>query len=481
MHKNIRYISFIFLFFFTTIVYAKNNTNQKLNFLNNCKLGTKKNFHKETDQIVVIGAGVNGLAAVQSFIKNGVPPKHIVVIEKNEAAGGKVESFRYQDHSYELGASIIIPGVHEQIEKLRDKYGLTTRRLGSGLPSPKLEEYKRYLEDYSTKFNQTGPASEYHLLAKDGFKNIHPSLKKNWMNFIHENHFDSINNSLRSILAGAGYSNYQHNPTEASLIARLVSPRLIKSLFIDHNTFEIFNNGGWQELWIKIAADLQDQGVTFYYQSEVRNIKRNQTGKMEVSGLSKNSPFSYQTDHVLYTADLYYLPDLMPNLLDCEKKLFKNIVHNQLYSYLVDVKGFEQLKNLELGIEVHPYLTGKKNKKGITEDMLGWPVMMIKSYKNSNVFNVYALGKPDISEAQMAQNITKYFRETKSSISIIHYKKWSYFPRIKGDSQTGLNQLMRLQGHGGLWMSGEIFSFSAVHLSYKNGEDFAESITKGDL
>jgi hypothetical protein len=433
-----------------------------------CKIESKKHFSKLIDQVIIIGAGVNGLGAARSFIENGVPPGHISIIEKNSQAGGKVSSISYKGRSYELGATILLPGIYQEIEKLRDEFGLKTRVMPYPLkltpPSLELkEQLDRYLTRYAKDWNQENIKNGYHLLAEDGLKHIHPDLKLSWNKFIKKNHYELINERMTDFLFQAGYTD-SSDTTEASLIVRFLSPNLIKSLFFKDKKCEFFGGNGWQELWIKTALDLSRKGVKFYYNYQVEKITRSSKEKLLVEGKERGMNFQLKADQVLYTADLSYLTEILTDIRQCESILLKKIIHKNLFSVIIEK------------IENNTKVMNSKIIKPIT-----FSVYAVPPYKEVNVLNLYLFDNLNATEQTIRNGLVDYYRQSNNKIKIVALKKWQHFPRILGDTEIGFNDLLKLEGHKGLWLSGEIFSFSTVNSSYKNGKFFASEIVKNQL
>lgn len=465
-----------------------------------CELKERKKFNSAKDKILIVGAGVSGLGVARTLIANNVPAANISIVEKAPVAGGKVSSFMYQGATYELGAQMIIPGPYHEIEKLRDEFGLTTRPLGRGsfmdvnskqfgavitaedIPAFK-EQIGRYLTMYATLWNQSIEGGEFHLLGPDGFKHIHPSLKKTWYEFVEENKFQLLNKALMSLLGGSGYAYRQTNPTQAALIVRVLRPELFKSLFIDQRPIESFNGNGYQELWKRIAQSLEARsGVTFYYDSAVSKITRNSEGPLEVTLFSKDkSLVTLRPDHVFYTGDLSYLPQILTDEEECETNLFQKIVHSDYRSYLVEVRGLAGLVNKSGCSAIRPYIEGIKGADGLLTDVFGQPVLLCKPFENTNTLLVYVHGSPEMIDKKIHKNIKQAFAQMGAKASVIESRKWKFFPRMSGDAETGYRDLLTLEGHGGLWLTGEIFSFAATHESFMNAQDFTNLFMQGKL
>lgn len=453
-----------------------------------------KQFSVKHDKIIVVGTGANAMGVVASLIQNGVPPHHITVVEKESAAGGKVHSVVYNGKTYELGAQVIVPKLYSDIEKLRDQYGLTTRSasrgggidLATGQARPVItaeevpafkEQVGRYLEMYNTEWHN--PNGKYQLLDADGYKNVPPSLKMTWPEFVKKNNFELIEKALLTLLGGTGYR--EINPTQAAIVVRVLSPLLMDSLIINPQPVQIFNEG-YQELWKRMSQDFENQGVKFVYDTAVTEIERTGKRPLRVKTLSKSGKaVVLRTDHVMYTGDLSPLQTMLKNITPEEKAIFGEIVHSDYHSYLVEFDHVADLDGKSASRGIFPSIQGIKDENGKMQDVWNRPVLITKPHENANVAIVYVNGDGQASEEQIRENIIADFAKMGTTMRIIEGRRWKYHPRSNDDTETYFKKLMNMQGRGGLWLSGEALSYVATHSTYANGVAFAKQLTKNKL
>ena len=136
-----------------------------------------------------------------------------------------------------------------------------------------------------------------------------------------------------------------------------------------------------------------------------------------------------------------------------------------------------------LAFGIYPNIHGVKNADGSFEkDVFGRPVLAIKPYGDSDAMLVYVHGDASISDEQIKKNIAEDFMKAGATqVKVIKSEKWNYFPRPKGDVETTMTELKLTQGVGGVWLMGEIFSFTATFALYDHAEAYTKLILENQL
>ena len=73
-----------------------------------------------TADVIVLGAGLSGLAAACGVLKHGEKP---VVIEREEIVGGQSASIRRNGYVFDLGGHRFLPHVKETADYVRGLFG----------------------------------------------------------------------------------------------------------------------------------------------------------------------------------------------------------------------------------------------------------------------------------------------------------------------------------------------------------------------
>jgi monoamine oxidase len=87
-------------------------------------LSCNKKLNKGKDTVIVIGAGISGLAAAQELIDNGV--ENVIVLEAQDKVGGRLKTNYSASIPFDEGASWIHGPIGNPLTDLATKAGLTT-------------------------------------------------------------------------------------------------------------------------------------------------------------------------------------------------------------------------------------------------------------------------------------------------------------------------------------------------------------------
>jgi len=87
-------------------------------------LSCNKKYIKSEDTVIVIGAGISGLAAAKELKDNGV--EHIIILEASDKSGGRMKTDRSLGFAFDEGASWIHKPIGNPISELAIEAGATT-------------------------------------------------------------------------------------------------------------------------------------------------------------------------------------------------------------------------------------------------------------------------------------------------------------------------------------------------------------------
>jgi hypothetical protein len=463
---------------------------------------TKKPYVKG-QSVAVVGAGVTGLSVVRTLIKNGVDPKLITVFEKDAQAGGKVSTIDVDNLPVEVGAAVIIKGRYKQIEDMATEHGLTTRPLGQtkfmdlatgrtlpGLSADELQEFRAqvgfYLKMYKEQWGNVSTAY--------GYGNLHPDLMLSWNEFLkkYENQLGKLFFRLSTALGGSGYLVTQ-NPPYAAQIIRYINPQLLMSVLTPGNV-HIFNkvegkclnrsskniSGGFQCLWMREAEKLSKLGVKFMYNTTIMKINRLQN--VHVLAQINKAPLLYKFDHLFYTADLRHLVDprkpLLHNASSTEKDLYRSITSYKYRSYVLRMENFPESDSAIFGIL--PYMLTGEHRKG---------VLVERPYVGKDIFQMWAYGDEKVTHEEILlsfqADMEKFGATFNAKTDVLSKNYFDYFPHINPNSKYNLstffNKAREWQGHGGLWLAGEVFGFALTIDVFEQAQTFTEDFLNNKL
>ncbi|XP_031553683.1 polyamine oxidase 7-like [Actinia tenebrosa] len=84
-------------------------------------VGAEQDFHYDTD-VLILGAGISGIAAAQTLHKAGI--EDFIILEGADRIGGRVKEVKFHGTTIELGANWIQGIKHNPLATLAKKYGL---------------------------------------------------------------------------------------------------------------------------------------------------------------------------------------------------------------------------------------------------------------------------------------------------------------------------------------------------------------------
>ena len=460
---------------------------------------SKKNVDYTKDTFLIIGAGASGLTAARTLLSAKVPSQNIIIVESEKNAGGKVSSTIVDGLPFEMGAQMIIPVNYKVIENLRDEFGMKTTPLQRGFffdiengevtPTltkdevPKfIEQRDRYLKYYSEVWHQNSPDSPYRLLDADGLIKVHPDLDKSWPQFVKDNDFEILEKVFISLLGGSGFEYDDFNPRHAARIVRALRPDLIDNLLVKGRPVEIFEGEGFQGLWKAVANKLALAGVQIRYNHRVeRIIPKSSGGQTDVQVRSGDVRKILKTDHVIYTANTKYLPQMVKKSKQLGYEVFKNATDSDYRAFLVKVAGISSLNAKSGSIAIKPYIQPITDSQGQSAFIIGKPVLLVKPYVQSDIVVIYAHGSKSISNVEIEKEISLMFDRLGGIATILMSSNWAYRPKFRGNELSSIKTAMKLQGRGGIWFMGEIFSFGGVQEVYENAEAFTTMLLSNKL
>lgn len=123
-------------------------------------------------KVIIIGAGLGGLSAACRLAKSGFS---VTVLEKNDSAGGKVNSVEANGYKFDTGASLItLPQIFEEL------FDFCGRRLEDYLTFEKLDPICRYFWSDGTVFD----ASENLEKTEEQISKIAPEDAGNFRKYL---------------------------------------------------------------------------------------------------------------------------------------------------------------------------------------------------------------------------------------------------------------------------------------------------------
>lgn len=432
-----------------------------------------KTNRKPSDvSIAVVGAGPGGLAAAQELIAQGFK---VTVFERNPSAGGKVKTVMIDGHAIDVGA---IAGAmrfgpfgtdYDPIFELSKELGVATRQfelstaydLQAGKPFERTQSWTKLLPG----------VAKYVALQLFGWRGQHDGeigpglsdeLKKTWSEVLRSRGMESVEDAFQPLLTSAGY------PPELAAFhqASYLDPSTLAAMLLQRGLYVW--EGGYQQVFQRLADRLSREGVRFIYGADVSSIARNDEA-MEITTPSGTQRF----DEVVVACDASKL--LESGTLKASAKTLDVIAKtDNAVDYRVVICRVTGL----------PYY-GKLSTGSIPENIgrAGEPLLYCQQAPGIYTFYAYgtgADGKPVDDEtliANIAKTIPKMSPGAKLE-SVAHTERWAYAPHAKAeDVQNGfLDDLYALQGREGLAFVLAAASFETTARVMQHGKAVARRV-----
>ncbi|MCD6585002.1 MAG: FAD-dependent oxidoreductase [Desulfobacteraceae bacterium] len=443
----------------------------------------------ETDKnlkIAIIGAGAAGLTAAHTLNASGY--KNVTVFEREATAGGKVCSYEYNGHFYELGA-VYFDSVysHTMLDLIKD-LGINYVDWDGPIGTFNMaghwwfrRDMKKTIAKVPPKFrskiqnihNNTDMVARWNkfqllkaylnwkwilfkhqrtMVSTPGFPSTLSEMYPNFKDFAVTHHLVPMAHPMSVFMTACGYGYHEQVPAVNYM-------KVIPVALASDRRRSCFENG-WQSFWQKVADSL-----TVRYNAEVTKVNRfkeNIHDKIEITAGGKTETF----DRVIISAPLELAHHFMM-LSEKEASLFKKIKNFEYYVTLVKLK---KALNKDPNLPNQPLTGGVIDH--IYPDTIGHIVCVLKSMHNDeNVYTFYQLNdwrkSPDEMFQILNEDISKLggvIDKNAPNNGIIIQKKWTYFPHVSTkDLQEGFyDNLMDLQGTQGTYYIGSIMDFESV-------------------
>lgn len=422
-------------------------------------------------RIAIIGAGASGLTAADTLKRKGY--KHISVFEKRDRVGGKVHSVIEDDSIYEVGAFWAGSDYHT-VDALAKAYDVSI--IDESLVfKVKLEDGREYgLVEYLTK--TTGPielAATYgnwkrvlqgfsYLKSADGFfKPLHPDLSLPFDKFAVKYGITAFAKAFRPFWIGCGYGYYDKTP--ALYVLKLMLGALDVSILqflesilpMDPNpSFGLRRvEGGFQSLWEKIAANLDDLRLNAKVVSLNRYLENGEDRIEIVTEDGQKEVF----DAVIISSDLNQSLGFIDASRD-ELELFSQI---ETYRYLIHVfeaDGLNRTHDRMVFFDSNGsfdkvgHLTAMANRSG------SQPI-------HSNRWISGQLLEEQMSLELAERLLVSDVEVLGGSVSSIKARyEWSYFPHVSSTalSEGFYSKMQSLQGQKASFYVGGVLGFETV-------------------
>ncbi|WP_299005916.1 non-ribosomal peptide synthetase/type I polyketide synthase [uncultured Shewanella sp.] len=411
-----------------------------------CKISAH-NVNHDT-RIVIVGAGVAGLMSAYTLAQRGY--RNIVIYEKEQQVGGKVQSVTINNEICELGQLVIFSdyNIKELISQLGLKTALSSGYLLDPLGSTVSMDY------LSTVFRCVGIAQDEEI--NSSYLTSHPDLFEPLLSWLSRHDLLPLPDSIAYLWNGCGYG---HLDEEVPLYYFLLA---FKSLY---HLRAIKVAKGNQELWTQLASKLiQDYGVKIRLGRAIDRITRTAFNVYLHAANQQSECY----DKLIMACPI----EACQKILDCNEPTQQLFSTFQSYHYISTV--FE-CHNLSDDIAVF----SQHHKKQYVGHMVQYvQAFTDKPYYLAYQFNSIMGGEPQFSERELSELLIADLQAIGATDIVIHCQKYwnNYFPVLNSEKiKTGvLTELNDLQGKHNTYFVGSYLSFELVsHTAY-----FSERLIK---
>jgi phytoene desaturase len=299
-------------------------------------------------KVIIIGAGLGGLATASRLAKKGF---QVTVVEKNEKPGGRCNYFEFKGHSFDIGPTLyVMPDLYkkafEDLDENIEKYlnlnrvdptyniyfkngsNLTItndeKKLKNQLESIEFgshDQLKRYFSKASVYYD----LSMSHLINKEFLNPIDFFNFKNLILFfklkIFSKHYNYVSNFFKDHRLKMAFTFQDFylglNPYNAPPIFSMLP-------YIEYKNGVWLPEGGMYSIVESLFNIGKKLGVKFIYKTSVNKIKVNGN---KASGIILEDGKEINADIIVANADLTYV---YQNLLP--KEDYSNKLNNKKYS-----------------------------------------------------------------------------------------------------------------------------------------------------
>ncbi|MGA1875649.1 MAG: FAD-dependent oxidoreductase, partial [bacterium] len=393
--------------------------------------------------------------------------KNITIYEKEPHVGGKVLSYSYGGHIYELGA-VWAEDDHRLVHELADQYGIDFQPEESSMivRDPDGNNYELGLEYLLNKYHPaeiqlalahfTLIQSKFKSLNNIGFAGAEPELFVNFDTFMEKYGIEPLACAFRPFWVGAGYGYYDEVP--ALYVLKLMMPAM-RALSPCLNIFH-WAPDGFQKLWEKVAEDLGDVRLNHTVE-KIRRYDLGSSVSIEVTANSLTETF----DRIIISCDLKGALQFI-DASEEEQELFSQVQNNNYHVHIVQARGIPYDDGTVVSFEKHH-----------VPETIGHVTALLNREDVPGVWVSYQLAPWGVSSDEVMSLLDEDVRWLGGCVeSIIIGKQWSYFPHVKTETlQAGFyERIEALQGKKGTYYIGGIMNFELV----ENTCQYAEKLVK---
>ena len=334
---------------------------------------------------IIIGSGISGL-----YLGYLLQNKKILILEKDNNIGGRIQKIDFHNNTLQLGAMIIKnyhTNIIELLQKLKLKYNIFYKESDNLIPNYNKDDYNNIIQKLK---NIKNPKSQS---MKDTLKDI----------------FKNDNKKINFFIKSFNYTDYLKADTKLTLKNYPINN------FLDNKSKNYIIEGGYYKIIDELSKYSQ------------KNIKLNSTVINIIKDdniwiITDNNNNIYQTKHIISTVDIKALKHIKINGIDKDDiNYFKKMVGSN---------NFIRMYTYHDNVELHKIIIIPHIFKQIIP--INNNIIMSAYCDNNNAIKTRELLK-NMTNKDITNIITKYIKATPVKDKLIkywevatHYYKPSY-------------------------------------------------------
>jgi protoporphyrinogen/coproporphyrinogen III oxidase len=428
---------------------------------------TSRDIHSKTvdkhHKIAIIGAGVSGLTIARALSRRGFT--RVVVYEKKDEVGGRIQSIRWCGRVYETGALVANHNFKHVLATARDFHETLTRAPYANLVDVdgRIVSYRRFIRQYigwpTFLLSAARLLEMAHYgsdLKKPGFAHVDPSFYAPMAEFAKAKHFTSAAQMIQPFLIGCGYGYYEQVP---AMYLMKLAPWVLGQPFLDEVTFghsrrwSTFDRG-WQDL-MRHMADGLDVRLGTTVESVKRRPEMGSGGVTIVAG-----GFTETFDKLIVTT----LPSDSLRFLDASRDETRFFQVVRYVRYVVTLVRGTRLRTVHFLPHIAPETIGHVN-------------CIVRQHDDTDIYQLYQMLPEPMTLAQALTMAHHDLHLIGGAITdVIAQREWRYFPHVcTADLERDFyKDLERMQGEQHTYYAGSLLNFDTV----EHNAAYAEALVK---
>ena len=415
---------------------------------------------KNNRKIAIIGGGVSGLIIAESLLDKGY--EDITVYEKESRIGGKLQTIWYKGKSYEFGALFGLPSwkylkAYMKAKGIKVDGPKLSRMNFDSDGKPVMQIPKEFLKAFVEELDRLPKAlSSHKSLEFPDIKQIEPELTLPFTKWCDLHNFEVL-----KII-------YAHHFTSYGLgfIDEMPALYVLKIMNYDNlmSFMELPEFCTWKDGVSSLVKDIENRIPKVRCGQRVTELKK--VDNLQVAVVTEYDMEPY--DSVILACPLNAFASFYTDDLDMQKCLesIQYTFHN-VFAFVtkhVPTSCGCILSNLKADRIGHPIVW---NARWTNETEPGDDIMVM----------VYAYDHPEITKKDAYRQVVEDLERVGfKDLSLFQHKRWFQSPHVSSEMLAAgfYDKLDEMQGHGNVYLAGEIMSTVTIDSSIRYSKHFVD-------